>query len=390
MPVRKVQRVRRPSLLPASCIDRNPWRAVPVQVVKRLIVCCDGTWNRVDQETDGTLCPTNVVKIAFRIAKRDGAIPQIIYYDQGVGTGNRLDRFTGGAFGHGLEDNIHQAYRFLVANYEPGDELFLFGFSRGAFTARSLGGMLRKCGILTRQAVGRYREAVTLYQSGLHPDQADARRFRDAHSVCGDDKLIIRFLGVWDTVGSLGIPLRGLRLLTRRKYQFHDTELSGAVRHGCHALAIDEHRRPFDPALWAAKPKEHQTVEQVWFCGAHSDVGGGYPTFDLSDITLEWMIDRAQSAGLVFDPAVLEAHPLRPDPRGALHNSKKGVYRFSRRFVRPVGIADTPDGRSAGTSDPTQSIHPSVHARWDADPTYRPDGLRACFRRLGDPRATAP
>jgi hypothetical protein len=158
----------------------------------------------------------------------------------------------------------------------------------------------------------------TLYQSGVHPDQDDARQFRDAHSVCDDDKLLIRFLGVWDTVGSLGIPLHGLRLLTRRKYQFHDTELSSAVGHGCHALAIDEYRRPFDPTLWAARPKEHQTIEQVWFCGAHSDVGGGYPTFGLSDITLEWMIDRAQSAGLVFDPEVLEAHPLRPDPRGTL------------------------------------------------------------------------
>jgi uncharacterized protein (DUF2235 family) len=358
--------------------------------VKRLIVCCDGTWNRADQESEGALCPTNVVKIAFRIAKRDRTIPQIVHYDQGVGTGNRLDRLTGGAFGHGLEDNIHQAYRFLVANYEPGDELFLFGFSRGAFTARSLGGMIRKCGVLTRRAVGRYREALTLYRSGLHPDQDEARRFRDAHSVCGDDKLIIRFLGVWDTVGSLGIPLRGLRLLTRRKYQFHDTELSGTVRHGCHALAIDEYRRPFDPTRWAATPKEGQTVEQVWFCGAHSDVGGGYATSGLSDITLDWMIDRAQSAGLVFDPEVLTAHPLRPDPRGTLHDSKRGLYRFSRRFVRSVGIADTREGRSTGALDASQSLHPSVLARWDAHGTYRPEGLRAYLARINDPRATAP
>jgi hypothetical protein len=229
----------------------------------------------------------------------------------------------------------------------------------------------------------------TLYQSGVHPDQDDARQFRDAHSVCDDDKLLIRFLGVWDTVGSLGIPLHGLRLLTRRKYQFHDTELSSAVGHGCHALAIDEYRRPFDPTLWAARPKEHQTIEQVWFCGAHSDVGGGYPTFGLSDITLEWMIDRAQSAGLVFDPEVLEAHPLRPDPRGTLHDSNKGVHRFSHRLVRLVGIADSPDGRTTGALDASQSLHPSVYARWDADPTYRPDGLRAYFRRIAAPRAAA-
>src|SRR5690606_17210148 len=118
--------------------------------MKRLVICCDGTWNRADQEEDDIPCPTNVVKIAFRIAKRDGDIPQLVYYDEGVGTGNSLDRVTGGAFGRGLEENIHQAYRFLIANYEPGDEIFLFGFSRGAFTARSLGGMIRKCGILGR------------------------------------------------------------------------------------------------------------------------------------------------------------------------------------------------------------------------------------------------
>lgn len=104
--------------------------------MKRLILCCDGTWNRADQESNGVPCPTNVVKLGYRLAKRDGDIPQVVHYDHGVGTGNSLDRLTGGAFGYGIEDNIHGAYRFLVANYEKGDEIFLFGFSRGAFTSR--------------------------------------------------------------------------------------------------------------------------------------------------------------------------------------------------------------------------------------------------------------
>src|SRR5690606_38993578 len=112
--------------------------------MKRIAICCDGTWNRADQEENGTPCPTNVVKLAYRIAKRDDdGNPQIAYYGQGVGTGNTLDRVTGGAFGHGLEDNILDAYRFLIGNYESGDQLYLFGFSRGAFTARSLAGMIR-------------------------------------------------------------------------------------------------------------------------------------------------------------------------------------------------------------------------------------------------------
>jgi uncharacterized protein (DUF2235 family) len=124
--------------------------------MKRLVLCCDGTWNRADQERDGAPCPTNVVKFAYRIAKRDADVPQIIYYDQGVGTGNLVDRLSGGALGEGLEDNIHDAYRFLVANYEPGDELYVFGFSRGAFTSRSIVGMIRKCGILGREHVRHY------------------------------------------------------------------------------------------------------------------------------------------------------------------------------------------------------------------------------------------
>ncbi|MDF3010573.1 MAG: hypothetical protein K0S03_1369, partial [Burkholderiales bacterium] len=221
--------------------------------MKRLILCCDGTWNSADQERNGTPCPTNVVKLGYRVAKRDGDIPQLIYYDQGVGTGNTLDRASGGAFGDGLEENIHDAYRFLVANYEPGDELYLFGFSRGAFTVRSIGGMIRKCGILERPM-----------------------QFRKSCSLIHEEPIPIRMIGVWDTVGSLGIPLRGLRWLTRREHQFHDTELSGSVQVACHALAIDERRAPFAPTLWDYKPKPGQQVEQVWFCGAHSDVGGGY------------------------------------------------------------------------------------------------------------------
>src|SRR5262245_52407990 len=152
-------------------------------MAKKLIVCCDGTWNRADQEKNGEPCPTNVVRIAYRIAKRDGDVPQIVYYDQGVGTGNKVDHYTGGAFGEGLEDNIYDSYRFLVGNYEPGDELFLFGFSRGAFTARSLAGMIRKCGILRREFVRQYKKAVELYQGDALPDSAEPLAFRQQFSL---------------------------------------------------------------------------------------------------------------------------------------------------------------------------------------------------------------
>ena len=346
--------------------------------MKRLVLCCDGTWNKPDQEEGGRPVPTNVVRLAYRVAKQDGDVPQVVYYDLGVGTGNLLDRIAGGAFGDGLEDNIHDAYRFLIANYELGDEIFLFGFSRGAFTARSIGGMIRKCGILRRGAVDKYRNAKALYHSGIHPNDKEAVDFRKAYSISPDDRIKIKFIGVWDTVGSLGIPKDGGVPLELR---FHDTELSGIVEKACHALAIDEHRAPFQPTLWDHKPKDGQTVEQVWFCGVHSDVGGGYPEDDASLITLQWMLDKAKSAGLGLDGEALAAFPIvAPNPLGKLHDSMNLYYKFLGSVDRPIGL--TKDEQP----DPTQSVHETVRRRWDMDESYRPPQLIEYFRRTNDPR----
>src|SRR5207247_1575013 len=216
---------------------------------KRLVLCCDGTWNSADQERNGVPAPTNVVKLAYRVAKRDAATLQVIYYDQGVGTGNFFDRLAGGAFGDGVEANICDAYRFLIGNYDPGDEIYLFGFSRGAYTVRSIGGMIRKCGILARPCVKHYHAAIELYRDGRHPDQPGPAKFRRDYSISGAEPIPVRMIGAWDTVGALGIPLRGFRGLTHARYQFHDTELSDVVQYACHALAIDEHRAPFAPTL---------------------------------------------------------------------------------------------------------------------------------------------
>lgn len=314
--------------------------------MKRLILCCDGTWNSADQKIDGKLCPTNVVRIAYRIAKRGVDVPQIVYYGQGVGTGNTIDRITGGAFGRGVEDNIFDAYRFLIANYESGDEIYLFGFSRGAFTARSIAGMIRKCGILCREHIDQYIDAVDLYRTDENPNEDRPTEFRSKYSINGENTTSIKFIGVWDTVGSLGIPLRGLRRLTRKRHQFHDTELSGSVKYAYHALAIDERRSPFKPTLWQYKPKEGQTVEQVWFSGVHTNIGGGYPDRALADNTLEWMVEKAKSAGLVFDERVEKLLPVSPDYNGKLYNSKKGLYRLTKGHDRLIGysVKRTRDG----------------------------------------------
>lgn len=342
--------------------------------MKRLILCCDGTWNRADQETKGKPCPTNVIKIAYRLCKHasDGT-QQLIYYDQGVGTGDWLDRLEGGATGAGLEDNIHDAYIFLLANYEVGDEIYLIGFSRGAFTARSIGGMVRKCGILKREFVQEYINAERLYHDGsVHPNDPQAVGFRGKFAL--EQETPIQMVGVWDTVGALGIPLRGLRAHNRKEFEFHDTELSGTVKFAFHALAVDEHRVPFAPSVWDYKPKPGQVVEQVWFPGVHSDVGGGYDDTSLSDTALDWMIDRAKTAGLEFDAGVMKAHPTHPAPTGTMHNSMTIVYRVEGELQRQIG------------NDPTQSLHPSVIARWEADPHYRPKNVHDYFVSTGDPR----
>jgi len=353
--------------------------------MKRLVLCCDGTWGRADQAFVGQPCPTNVVRLGYRVAKRDArGVPQIVYYDQGVGTGNVLDRYTGALFGLGLDVHLFEAYRFLVANYEPGDEIYIFGFSRGAFTARSIAGMIRKCGILRRESVQDYTQAISLYRSAEHPNAEGPCHFRTRTSVMGVGPIPVRCVGVWDTVGALGIPLRGWERLTAARYQFHDTELSGSIEHGYHALAIDERREPFEPTVWAWKPKPGQTVEQVWFPGTHSDLGGGFPKRGLADLTLQWMIEKAQGAGLGFDAAAMAAHPLAPNPLERINVIESALHRFVLGRHRPVGLSGY---GSQATPDPTQTLHASVRQRWDGDAEYRPLGLRNYFQRIGDRRS---
>lgn len=245
--------------------------------------------------------------------------------------------------------------------------------------------MIRNCGILSRKHVEHYRDALALYQHPDHPpDDPESTTFKEKYCVCGNDPIPVKFIGVWDTVGALGIPLRGLRWLTRQKYLFYDTELSGTVERAYHALAIDEHRAPFEPTLWTYKPKPNQIVEQVWFCGAHSDIGGGYAECGLSNITLEWMLGKAAASGLLFDQEVLAAYPLESNPAGLLHNSKTGLYRLTSGIDRPIGLQAVKPGQSdpaARDSDPTQSLHESVKVRWEKVQDYRPASLKDYFAR---------
>ena len=175
----------------------------------------------------------------------------------------------------------------------------MLGFSRGAYTARSLVGMIRNVGLLTPDNIHRIDDAYGLYRNrDFSADTEEAQAFRSRYSR----NISIKFLGVWDTVGALGIPLAALEWLNAAVYAFHDTELSGIVKNAAHAVAIDENRVDYQVTLWKQIAKVGQSVEQCWFIGAHADVGGGYDSRDLSDITLNWMQAKARAAGLSIDP----------------------------------------------------------------------------------------
>ncbi|MCD6220011.1 DUF2235 domain-containing protein, partial [Candidatus Calescamantes bacterium] len=343
------------------------------------VICSDGTWNTPDQKQEGKYNPTNVVKMARAIApvSEDGK-HQVVFYDWGIGADQwGLDRLTGGAFGNGLDKNIEDAYRFLMHNYEEGDEIFLFGFSRGAYTVRSLVGLIRNSGLLKKIHADKFEEAYKLYRDEEEPDSPKIKKFRKKYSR----EIEIEFIGVWDTVGALGIPVSGFRWLRKwlnkrirwlkKRYEFHDTELSHIVKNAFHALAIDEKREPFKPTLWKDKPKEGQRVEQVWFAGVHGDVGGGYKDSKLGDVAFMWMKEKAQECGLAFNREYIK-EVIHPDPMGRLHNSFVGFFKLLGEYLRPIGKTST------------EKLHPSVIERYKKyKPPYKPQNLVEYLNRPG-------
>ncbi|WP_040807015.1 DUF2235 domain-containing protein [Nocardia concava] len=302
--------------------------------MKRLVVCCDGTW-----KAESSTTVSNIVKIAETVrltgADREGkSVGQRVFYVSGPGSrGFMSDRVLGGAFGLGLEANLSAAYWQLALNWEPGDEIYIFGFSRGAYTARSLAGMINRLGILKYDAMihGMYPRALEIYKTRkAHPDDPDPvewDEFRDEY--CYAQRPTINFLGVFDTVGAMGVPG-----LTSWKHRFHDVRLGPIVLCARQALAIDERRREFAPCLWEVPAEQKELhrrsdrVKQVWFEGVHSDIGGGYADCGLSDITLRWMIAEAEAEGLSFDHDRLDTL-LRDCPFDAthLHDSLSPAFR---------------------------------------------------------------
>jgi uncharacterized protein (DUF2235 family) len=346
---------------------------------KNIVLCFDGTWNKPSESKASEECTdTNVFRFyqSLKDTTQDGN-PQVKWYNTGVGT-EWMNKVRGGAFGLGLDKHIIDGYLELCRQYDAGDKIFIVGFSRGAYTARSVVGLIRNAGVVYKDdqqapikdpQTGKVDaekltllgdEAYDLYRTrDQGPDSETARTFRAKHS----HEIEIYFVGVWDTVGALGVPLKSFSLFNSAKYTFHDTKLSKIVRNAFHALALDEHRKPYVPTLWGPQTADDksQRIEQA-------------AKQPLSNIPLRWMQRRAAECGLALEiiPTPTEEAAMKREYLADTHDSfaefLHGAYAMlEERFFRPVGRDD----------DGIQTLHSALVRRLDFSPTYKPcnDGL---------------
>ena len=303
------------------------------------------------------------------------------------------EKVRGGVAGYGLDNEIVDAYAWLVNMFEQGDSIFIFGFSRGAYAARSLSGLISKCGVLKpgaplsiEQLYARYRHRAERTIRKLLADGSETygtleERWLVKYCVPSN----IKFVGVWDTVGSLGNPLVGLRRNIAR-HLFLDTHLYLYNQFAFHALALDEHRAQFKPTFWTRTVENDATtrsparsleqVEQRWFVGAHANVGGGYPSDILAQLPLKWLMDKAAAHGLLFRSGFeIDAQNYDAPIADSYASFVPGLLRlFSPPFYRPVG-AEPEVGTTRTTSRINETIDSSVFGRWRANPAYRPPNL---------------
>jgi len=374
-----------------------------------IILCSDGTGNSGGKDNG-----TNVWRLyqAVDLTGRD----QIVFHDDGVGTHeHKILKTIGGAFGWGLSQNIKDLYTSLVRVYNEGDEIFLFGFSRGAYTARALAGLITNFGVLDRyqyrtpgelnKAVDRLFDAYRKLPKHDDPEKSAALNIEEFRKWCCDEwsdqewdelknsseysvtKREIRFLGVWDTVDAIGVPFDELRewfgpkVLGKRSY---DHDLNPRILNVAHAIAIDDQRKTFHPVMFSeglAGPE--QVVDQVWFTGMHSNIGGGYPKDSLSLNTLVWMIDRAIAASvkgkgpvLSFIEGEIDRYRDTANSHGMMYDSRTGVkafYRYRPRDIEKFCKTACKDGRPV--------IHESVFERIaDRTAGYAPANIPANYR----------
>lgn len=363
-------------------------------MTKNIILCSDGTGN-VGGKAEGT----NVWRLFLAVDQSRPANPdereQIAFYDDGVGTQSfKLLRLIGGVFGWGISRNIERLYGFLIQNYEPGDDLYLFGFSRGAFTVRVLADLISLCGIagkkekqegkpdleLSPSEIGqRAHHALQAYKNqkrewlGSATAAADFKKKYSRKDNAGElIPISIRCVGVWDTVDAVGLPFDELTAAFRWLFslRFRDQKLSPSVQHAYQALSIDEARQSFQPVLWEPTAPEGQTVEQVWFPGVHANVGGGYPKDQLALISLDWMLAKVGQApgkgwGVRFHPNLLKAYHDGANVQGQLYDSRSGLGAYHRYGPRRLERVGEPTQLSKGlaTKEDTPQVHVSALQR---------------------------
>lgn len=331
---------------------------------KKLVFCADGTWDDPNNNS-------NVCQLYNALENLPEA--QIPVYDSGVGSdGTPVDKILGGAIGAGLFQKIKDGYSAISAPYQPGDQIFIFGFSRGAYTARCLAGMIAICGLPTvnQQDSACLDMAFEAYRNAAQRDLL-LDTLNTAYKM---DNAKIQLLGVWDTVGSLGIPAL-FGSIDVIQYGFLSTTLHEDVLTAVQAISIDEQRMQFQPAVFAPSAFPNQTLVQVWFSGVHCDVGGGYApdnnNASPSNIPLLWMASYAKAAGLQFKPGALSNALLGLDATASLHESRNGAYRIFPPYIRNV------------PSD--ASLASSVKVRCDdADSNYAPENLHFAAGKLAN------
>jgi uncharacterized protein (DUF2235 family) len=385
---------------------------------KNIIICCDGTGNEIGSRS------SNVFKLSQCLKKGE-----TVFYDPGIGTLGMPDDWDRGrqrlkevfslATGVGFYQNIVDSYNFLVKNYEPGDNIYLFGFSRGAYTVRAVAGLINTVGLLNPNQLNLTPYALKAYRNACGSNDLSigfnfGKDTRAAHPP-------IKFMGVWDTVNSVMVP-NGLNRFCQLKlpYSLQNPSIE-TVRQ---ALSIDEKRRMFRPKMWLEEPgffqppfsdteKKSQDIKQVWFAGDHSDIGGGYAEHEsgLAKIALKWMIDEAEKAGLQVDRRMVshivcgehvpgERKFCTENALAPMHNSLSGAWKALEWWPRKIEAREWPERKSVlgyyiPAGEPRHIpenalIHASVLERMERDPSYRPVNLPAHYRIEGGPEMACP
>ncbi|KAJ6604610.1 hypothetical protein DFH09DRAFT_1123260 [Mycena vulgaris] len=330
---------------------------------KRIIVCCDGTWQD-GVSTDNRQSYTNILRLARTINHEDNRfqphIPQIVFYQSGIGSEKGFySEYIIGTTGATLADKVEECYGFISSNYVPGDEIFLFGFSRGAYTARMTAMFIGEIGVLDRSDMDNFASIFLIYQKlgkskeedeikslkeelapWTHPESPGKRR-----ADSDDDSFSVKFLGVYETVGSLGLPeeLTHRSPRIRNIFGFNDRILGEHVQYAYQALALNEPRADFDCCKFEQSPgglRKGQVLRQCWFTGCHADVGGGYKAHDLADLTLFWMAANVEDH-LSLDYKYLNSLPRPNAPWGAQtpHDPATGIFALAHQKQRTLPTA---------------------------------------------------